>query len=359
MSLCAALQRRGLAVDRHARAVMQRIARATQHACTSAGLGPPPLRLLVGVSGGADSAAALLALADRAPRYRWDIEAAHFDHGIAPARTRAAFRTAAVSVAARAGVPVHLGSGVPRDPRGRGLEAVARDARYTFLVRLARARDAAAVVVAHTMHDQAETLLLHLLRGSGLDGLGGMASVGPIPGQFSDAQPPLIRPLLSVRRNETEALCRAFAVRPLTDPANTNPQHTRNRIRATLLPRMAEENPRIVEALAALAAGVRDDITALNTLADCAVRTARAPAAAGVPPGAVARPRMREWPPGVRARALRSLVMQAGAPAPSRERTRALEALLDRGGGAVQCEGGVVARARGAWLWVEPPPGAT
>ena len=346
-------------MDRHARAVIQRIARATQRACESAALGPPPLRLLVAVSGGADSAAALLALADRAPRFRWEIEAAHFDHGIAPTRTRAAFRAAAVRGAARAGVPVHLGGGIPRNPRGRGLEAAARDARYTFLACLAHVRNAAAVVVAHTMHDQAETLLLHLLRGSGLDGLGGMASVGPIPGRFSDAHPPLIRPLLAVHRNETEALCRAFGVRPITDPANTNPRHTRTRIRATLLPHMAKENPRIVDALAALADGVRDDLAALNTLADGAVRSARVLATAGAPPGAIARQRLREWPSAVRARALRSLVMDGGGLVPSRERTHALEALLNRGGGAVQCEGGVVVRARGAWLWVESARGTT
>ena len=335
--------------DRAARAVIRRI----EHATAAALHRTAPTRLLVAASGGPDSAAALLALHERAAARCWQLEAAHFDHGIAPPELRASFRATAEALASRCGLPLHCaGADVPRLAAGVGLEGAARRARYAFLDRLAREREMDAVVVGHTMDDQAETVLLHLIRGSGIDGLAGMRPRSPLPESADPAAAPLIRPLLGVRRRETIGLCRAFRLDFVEDPANRDLTHLRNCLRLEVLPALAAWNPRITEALAGLAAGATLDRELLEALTDQAVSELTrdtAPASAGI---TISRRSLRAHPPALQARVLRRLVAAVGGGAPSHERTQALLRLLERGGHQVECGRRTVAEAHGDQLHI-------
>jgi tRNA(Ile)-lysidine synthase len=161
------------------------------------------------VSGGADSLA-LLILARAAGL---ETTAVHVDHGLRPGSA------AEASVVADAAE--RLGAGfravTARVEPGPNLEERAREARYALLP--------ADVLTGHTADDQAETVLLNLLRGAGLDGLCGMRRDGR-------------RPLLRLRRAETAALCAAMGFEPVEDPTNTDPRFRRNRVRHELLPLM-------------------------------------------------------------------------------------------------------------------------
>jgi tRNA(Ile)-lysidine synthase len=177
---------------------------------------PPPAPVVCAVSGGPDSLA-LLALAVAAGL---DVQAVHVDHGIRPAGRD----EAAVVEQASA----RLGAGFERlavtVPPGPDLEARARAARYEALPH--------GVLTGHTADDQAETLLLNLLRGSGLDGLGGMRPDGSGPRAAR-------RPLLALRRWETEAFALALGLQPVHDPSNADLRFRRNRVRHELMPTLA------------------------------------------------------------------------------------------------------------------------
>jgi tRNA(Ile)-lysidine synthase len=183
--------------------------------------------LVVGLSGGADSVALLDALALlRGPR-GFRLVAAHLDHGLRPSSSDdAAFCRA---LCERLGVPLRTGHAdvrarAARD--GHGLEAAGRRERYAFLRRVLREEAAAAVAVAHTRDDQAETLLLRLLRGAGASGL---AAMRPRRGR-------LLRPMLGISRADVLAHLRARSLEWREDPSNADPVHLRNRVRHELLP---------------------------------------------------------------------------------------------------------------------------
>ncbi|MEE9276864.1 MAG: tRNA lysidine(34) synthetase TilS [Dehalococcoidia bacterium] len=336
---------------RRVRAIVHRIERAAAGALERSGAAT----LLVALSGGPDSSAALVALHERASRHGWRLEAAHFDHGIARAEVRAAFQAAADDLTCRLGVPLHnAAADVPRvaAEQGLSLETAARAERYAFLARAARDCAADAIVTGHTMDDQAESVLLHLIRGSGIDGLAAMRPRAPVPIADGAAFPPLLRPLLGVRRTETVELCRASAVQYVDDPANRDPAPLRNRIRRDFVPRLAGLNPRIVESLAALADSAAADRTLLDTLTEEAVAEVVQLAPPSASEVSLSRRRLRARPPALQARVLRRLVTSVGGEAPSHERTQALLRLLEHGGGRVECGRGVVADARGDCLRV-------
>ncbi|HEV2237176.1 MAG TPA: tRNA lysidine(34) synthetase TilS, partial [Ktedonobacterales bacterium] len=167
---------------------------------------------------------------------------AHLDHGLRgeQARADAAFVAA---LAAELGLPCHVGE---RDvaalakARKRGLEEAARRARYDFLRAVAAEVGAERICVGHTLDDQAETVLMRLVRGSGLTGLVGMR---PLTGDIA-------RPLLCVTRAETHAYCAARGWTPREDHSNTDRRYWRNRIRLDVLPMLTRENSNIVETLA-------------------------------------------------------------------------------------------------------------
>lgn len=194
--------------------------------------------MLVAVSGGSDS----LALLEMCARARLNAVVVHLDHGWRPESAEDA-RFVAKSAAAR-GMRC-LGE---RLTVAVATEAAGREARLTFFARAAAAEGAAGVLLGHTADDQAETLLLHLLRGTGTEGLTGMRAATTV--QIGGRPLRLLRPLLDVRRRELRAYCLARGLVPREDPTNDDPRYLRNRVRHELLPLLSELQPRAIEALA-------------------------------------------------------------------------------------------------------------
>ncbi len=202
--------------------------------------------VLLAVSGGADSVGLLRAMCALGGSGSGRIVAAHLNHGLRGEQSDAdeAF---VVDLCRRLGVGCEVGrSNVARlaDQQGDGLEAAARKARYRFLAETAGRFGARFVATAHTADDQAETILHHILRGTGLRGLSGIRRVrrlGPAV---------LIRPVLQFRRAEVRAYLQELGQPYREDASNADLHLTRNRIRHELLPRLAADfNPRVVEAL--------------------------------------------------------------------------------------------------------------
>ena len=305
-------------------------------------------RLLVAVSGGADSSTALIALTERAERHRWRIGAAYVDHGIAPPEVRTGFRQAVHALAVACDVPLHVAS-VDLNAQQPGLEAAARSARYACLADYAQQFGADAIVTGHTADDQVETILLHLIRGSGIDGLTGMRARAPLPIDRADV-PALIRPLLAITRTETETVCRAFGIEAAHDPSNCDPRFLRNRVRGELLPLLRELNPAVGCALRRLAATTRTDLDALETL------TARVRTSLDVERRdttiEVSRVELQSQSTAIRRRLLRTLALEVGAAPLSAERTIALDRLTEYGGATVQLGNGASAWAHGDRLTV-------
>jgi tRNA(Ile)-lysidine synthase len=210
----------------------------------------PGTHVVVGCSGGADSLA-LLALA----RARdLDVTAVYVDHGLrgGTGHDAAVVRGAARAVGAAARVVA-----VAIDP-GANLEARARHARYAALEQATDDTRATAILVGHTLDDQAETVLLAMLRGSGTTGLAGM----PI------ARGRLRRPLLEVRRAETREMCARLGWAPVHDPMNDEIHHRRVWLRREVMPQLARGAQRdLAEVLARQAAVLRDDDELLEALA--------------------------------------------------------------------------------------------
>jgi tRNA(Ile)-lysidine synthase len=221
----------------------------------------PAVPVLLGFSGGADSLCLLGLLAELG----WQVTAAHFDHHLRPESGGDAER--AGELARRLGVPFILGSGdVARLAHAERLsiEEAARKLRYRFLFATARQLSAQAVCTAHTADDQAETLLLHLVRGAGLAGLRGMQPRICIPDW--DAQVPLARPMLGVFREDTRGWCNAKGLSPVEDPSNADRTYTRNRIRHELIPLLESYNPQIRQALARTASALGGDYAVVKAV---------------------------------------------------------------------------------------------
>jgi tRNA(Ile)-lysidine synthase len=197
-----------------------------------------PGPVVVAVSGGADSTALLLILAALADELGIVIHVAHFDHRTRPKQS-AEDADFVAKLANRVGAPIRVG----RADKPTKTEDAARNARYEFLRRAAGEIGARAIATGHTRDDQAETVLLHLTRGSGLAGLGGMRPL----------REGLARPLLAIGRKDTLAVCHAARIRPRTDPTNRSLKFARNRIRLEVLPQLAKINPRASDAIARFA----------------------------------------------------------------------------------------------------------
>jgi tRNA(Ile)-lysidine synthase len=191
---------------------------------------------VVAFSGGADSTALAAVLVARSRVAGRRLVAAHLDHGLDEGS--AARAVAAAESARRLGLPFHTRRQPPAagDHAAGGVEAAARDRRYRFLAEVARHENAAWVATAHHRDDQAETVLLRLLFGSGLDGLGGIQAVSDLaPGVA------LLRPFLEVDRARIVEALRAAGLGWTEDPTNADPTMPRNRVRHLLLPRLAAD----------------------------------------------------------------------------------------------------------------------
>ncbi len=315
----------------------------------------PGTSVLAAVSGGADSVCLLdlfFRLREESP---FPLAVAHLNHGLRGDESDGDEEFVA-SLASR----LSLRFVVRRLPSGalegapEGLEAAARRARRSFLEEAARETGSERVALGHTRDDQAETLLLRLLRGAGTRGLGGIHPVAE--GRF-------IRPLLGVARSEIEGELRDRGISWREDSSNADLSHTRNRIRAQLLPLLRREyNPEIVPALARTAEILREEEAYLESVTrDLAERLVRRDDS-GV---TLSIPALRLLPPALRRRILRLAFEEAAGEAgslahPGFDQVEHLEALAREGrhGAAITLGEGLEARVLYADLALlsGPPP---
>ncbi len=224
----------------------------------------PGQSLVVGVSGGPDS----LCLLDCLKTLGFQPVVAYFDHRL---RTESAADGEFVrQVADGYGVPYEIGR-LP-DPTDQSFsEAKARIQRYRFLAGVARDRGLERIAVGHTANDQAETVLMHFLRGAGSSGLRGMRPLTDLSEWVElheAANESLIRPLLEVWRHETESYCTEHGLSALTDPTNREPRYFRNRLRNELIPDLQSYNPRVQEVLLRTAKVMAAEVEAIDQLVD-------------------------------------------------------------------------------------------
>ncbi|WP_110180492.1 tRNA lysidine(34) synthetase TilS [Nocardioides solisilvae] len=268
---------------------------------------PDGATLLVACSGGADSLALLAATVfearGRDGRAGLAVVGATVDHGLQPGSAEQAARVVAQMEAL--GVAETFAARVRVSAVGRGPEAAAREARYAVLGEVASRTGAAAVLLGHTLDDQAETVLLGLARGSGGRSLAGMRRTHDRDGTA------YARPLLDLRREQTEAACRAQGLEFWTDPHNADPRFLRARVRHDVLPVLERElGPGVAETLARTAESLRGDMEALDDLAEAALADPLLARPDGLDVAALA-----SLPSGVRRRVLRLAALRAGAPA--------------------------------------------
>lgn len=198
--------------------------------------------VLVAVSGGPDSLTLLHGLLKK--DYR--VIAAHFNHRLRPGSDRES--QFVENVAGAWGIPFVLGEkdvGKFAAKRGLSIEKAARDLRYSFFFSTAEKKGAQAVAVGHTADDQVETVLMHIIRGAGVQGLRGM-SVYSLPHAWSETIP-LVRPLLSTWSEEIDTYCQKHNLEPVLDPSNRDVAFFRNRVRHQLLPLLEKYNPGVRE----------------------------------------------------------------------------------------------------------------
>lgn len=317
-------------------------------------------RVLAAVSGGADSLAMLHALAAGRASLGIELTAAHVHHGMRGAAADADVAFLAACCAAW-DVPLlvaHRDVPALSAARGVSLELAGREARYEALRELAAQHGCAVVATAHTASDQAETVLLNLLRGCGLDGLAGIPTERPLyPGEHA---PRLVRPLLHRWRAETEAYCAAHGLEPRHDVTNADDRYRRNRVRRHLLPQLERESPGFAHHLFRLAAQAREDSALLDALAAQLLNAAEA--GAPPPPHLLRHPgssvrlhggTLASASPALARRALRTALRRTLGPAApdSSLVERLLEMAAGSGPSAVDLPGGAWrARRRGAVL---------
>lgn len=264
------------------------------------------------VSGGADSVALLYAMHLLAPKLKISVAAAHFNHRLRGAESDRDEQFVR-AFCNRYGIALTVDSGQVV-PGKKGLEAAARDARYAFLRSIS-----GKIATAHTADDNAETVLMHLVRGTGLKGLGGIA---PINGA-------VIRPMLGITRQEILAFLEEHKLSYVEDSSNAGDQFLRNRLRHRVIPLLKEENPSIAESLSAMALRLRDDEAALYEQLS----------ADGLPEIDV----LRNMPAALRRRSLARFLEDCGVPEPEAQHIELAESLVysDRPSAKASFPGGI------------------
>lgn len=227
--------------------------------------------LLAAVSGGPDSLCLLHVLRELAPQYDLNLHVAHLDHQLR--HDSAADARFVADLAQAWNMPVTLGSeDVGTFARGQriGVEAAARELRLQFLINTAQRIGATAIALGHTADDQAETVIMRLMRGAGPSGLAAMRPARPAYGvqPNSPAAPFLIRPLLETTRTQIEAYCAHHELQPRHDPSNHDPIYTRNRVRGHILPLLKTYNPSIIAALGRTARICAEEDALIENLID-------------------------------------------------------------------------------------------
>ena len=272
----------------------------------------PDDQVVCAVSGGADSVALLFGLYLLKDKMDFSLSAAHFNHHL---RGEESDRDARFvqDFCARYEIPLHMG-GYPVQPGPKGLEAAAREARYGFLRSLP-----GKIATAHTADDNAETILLHLVRGTGMKGLCGITPV-------SDG---LIRPLLTVTRSEVESFLEEYYLPHISDSSNDTDQFLRNRLRHHVMPLLRQENPRLAENMTAMALQLRKEEALLErlTAAEYTLQVSR----------------LRRMEPALRSRVLECFLKESGVPEPERSQIGLAERLVfsDKPSARGQFAGGV------------------
>lgn len=256
----------------------------------------PGDRVICALSGGADSVAMTYGLWLLRERLGIELTAAHFNHHLRGAESERdeAFVRALCN---RWEIPLTVG-GAQVVPGKKGLEAAAREARYAFLRTLP-----GILATAHTADDNAETVLLHLVRGTGLRGLGGITPKAP----------GLIRPMLGVTRAQVLAFLEEYSLPHVDDSSNETDAFLRNRLRRSVMPLLRAENPALIESMSAMALELREDEAALSDLA-------------GQVPDRVAA--IAAQSPAVQARVLARILRDAGVREPERRHIRLAQSLV-------------------------------
>ncbi len=252
--------------------------------------------VICAVSGGADSMALLWGLYLLREKLGITLQAAHFDHQLRGAESK----SDADFVKQFCGsfdIPLTVGT-APVKAGKKGLEAAAREARYAFFGTLP-----GKIATAHTADDNAETVLLHLVRGTGLKGLGGIA---PINGR-------IIRPLLTATRSQVLAFLQEYSIPYVEDSSNGEDTFLRNRLRHHVMPLLKQENPRLSENLSAMAMGLRQDAQVLEQQA-----SGKMPEIS----------RLRTLKPAVRQRYVERFLKENGVPEPERRHMELVESLI-------------------------------
>src|SRR5579859_3030236 len=290
----------------------------------------PADRILVAVSGGPDSTALLIALQEAGH----DVTAAHYDHALQPTSAAAAEHVA--RLCARLGVPLICER--RREPMPRGsMQAAARELRYEFLVRAARAAGASKIALAHTADDVVEGTVIHLLRGCGIAGLRGMPAARDV----------FVRPLLDVWRADVRAFLAVRGVVALEDPANSDERFGRVAVRRTILPALEAARPGITRRLRAVASRAAALQEAVELSATAAIEDDAIPTAS-----------LARLPEPVAAEALETLYARSGVKRPALSR-RHLAAMLriargGPGGRGIDLPGGRRFRVVGSRAQIVP-----
>lgn len=299
----------------------------------------PHEKVLVGVSGGADSMALAHALLYESTSRELEIIPVVVDHGLQPGSEKVAATT--IEKLRSLGFDEIFFATAQVEMKD-GLEASARRARYGIFEQALDTYSSRAFFLGHTLNDQAETVLLGLARGSGARSLAGMADVNGV----------YVRPLLQISRTTTEAACVEAGIDFWIDPHNSNPEFTRVRIRQTVLPLLENEiGPGVSAALARTARLLRQDDEALSEWANHVCD--------GLDLSDIPADRLASLPAAIRARVLRRAIYEAGAPSGSisAEHLSPVEALVTdwRGQGEVSLPGGVkVSRNSGRLILSTP-----
>lgn len=275
----------------------------------------PGDRVVCAVSGGADSVALLFAMYLLREKLQITVCAAHFNHRL---RAQESDRDEAFvrQFCERYDIELFVGSAQVVSGK-KGLEAAARDARYAFLKTLP-----GKLATAHTANDNAETVLMHLVRGTGLKGLGAIAPVNDR----------LIRPMLEVTRQEVLAFLQEYSLSYVTDSSNCTDRFLRNRLRHHVMPLLEQENPRLAENLSAMALRLRQDeealseLTASQTLPDVQI--------------------LRQMPAALRSRAISAFLERCGVSEPGSEHISLVESLIfsDKPSARASLPGGIEIR---------------
>lgn len=261
------------------------------------GMVNPGDTVICALSGGADSVAMTFAFYLIKESLGIHLEAAHFNHHLRGEESDGdeAFVRAFCD---RYDIPLHVGSACVT-PGKKGLEAAARDARYGFLRSLN-----GKIATAHTADDNAETVLMHLIRGTGLKGLGGIT---PVSGN-------VIRPMLTITRQEVEEFLQEWCLSHIEDSSNESDAFLRNRIRHHVMPLLRQENPKIGENLSQMALRLRQEEDYLSQAAEFDTLPTV--------------PELKQLHPAIRSRMIGSFLKGAGVKEPEDAHIAQVEALL-------------------------------